>query len=197
MTITLLDFSRRLELALHASVVADVEAAAARLGVELLIVGAFARDLHLLYGHGIALQRQTEDLDFALAVPDWATFDAIRERLIASGIFRALGSAAHRLLHRSHIPIDLVPFGSVETRERKIAWPPRGEVVMDVFGFKEALASGYTVLLPGNVNTTVVSLPALALLKLVCWHDRQYESPGKDAQDLLLILRNYLHAGNE
>ena len=197
MTATLLDFSRRRELALHASIVADVEAAAAPLGIFPLIVGAFARDLHLLYGHGIVTRRQTEDLDFALAVPDWAAFEALQQRLISSGGFRVSASAAHRLRHRNDLPIDLVPFGRVETRERRIAWPPHGEVIMDVFGFREALATACALVLPGGVRTRVVALSALALLKLVCWHDRHYESPHKDAHDLLLILKNYLPAGNE
>jgi predicted nucleotidyltransferase len=91
MTNTLLDFSLRLELALHASVLADMESAAAPLGVPLLIAGAFARDLHLLYAHGIHAQRQTEDIAIALAVPDWATFTAVRERLMASGAFESGG----------------------------------------------------------------------------------------------------------
>ena len=68
---------------------------------------------------------------------------------------------------------------------------------MDVFGFREALATAHDVVLPDNVRTKVVSLPALALLKIVCWQDRHYHSPRKDAHDLHLILRNYLHAGNE
>ena len=76
MTNTLLDFSLRPELALHARVVADVEAAAAPMGIAPLIAGAFARDLHFQYRAGIGTQRQTEDIDFALAVPDWAAFEA-------------------------------------------------------------------------------------------------------------------------
>ncbi len=68
---------------------------------------------------------------------------------------------------------------------------------MDVFGFREANAVAWEVVLPGPIRTRLVSLPALALLKIVSWQDRQYESPRKDAHDLLLILRNYLAAGNE
>jgi predicted nucleotidyltransferase len=37
----------------------------------------------------------------------------------------------------------------------------------------------------------------LALLKLVCWVDRHYAVPRKDAQDLQLILDNYLRCGNQ
>ena len=61
MTNTLLDFSQRPELTLHARVVADVEAVARPLGIVPLVAGAFARDLHLHYGSGIHIQRKTED----------------------------------------------------------------------------------------------------------------------------------------
>jgi len=67
---------------------------------------------------------------------------------------------------------------------------------MDVFGFREALGRAHTILLPGSVKVSLVSLPALAMLKLVCWKDRHQRMPGKDASDLALILGNYLEAGN-
>lgn len=197
MTSTLLDFSLRPELALHARVVADVEAAALPMGISPLIAGAFARDLHLQYRCGIGMQRQTEDIDFALAVTDWAAFEALSQRLISSGVFQASPTAAHRLWHSNGWPVDLVPFGGVESADRKIAWPPRGDFVMDVFGFREALADAHPVLMPGNVQTRVASLPALALLKIVCWEDRHYAAPRKDAHDLQMILSHYLAAGNE
>jgi predicted nucleotidyltransferase len=197
MTATLLDFSQRPDLGLHAEIVGDIASVAEPLGIAPLIVGAFARDLHLLYRYGIETLRQTEDLDFALAVPDWSAFDALQARLIDTARFSPSPTAAHRLRHRNGLPIDLVPFGSVETRERTIAWPPRGEVVMDAFGFREAQASACEVVFPGGVRGRVVSLPALGLLKIVCWRDRHYESPRKDAHDLMLIVKNYLQAGNE
>jgi predicted nucleotidyltransferase len=140
MTTTLLDVSRRRDLGSHAELVADVEAAAAPLSIAPVIVGAFARDLHLWYGHGIETQRDTEDVDFALAVPDWSAFGLLRTKLIESGRFSS-SAAPHHLRHRNGLPIDLVPFGGVETRDRKIAWPPRGDTMMDVFGFREALVS--------------------------------------------------------
>lgn len=195
MTTALLDFSRRAELRLHAGTVADVEAAAASLSVVPLIVGAFARDLLLHYAHAIETRRSTEDLDFAVAVARWADFEALRQRLLDSGRFTATATA-HRLRHRNRLPIDLVPFDRVEGRNRTIAWPPRGDTVMDVFGFREAAATALAVALPGGVTGRVVSLPALSLLKLVAWSDRRHSAPRKDAHDLYLVLRNYLDAGN-
>lgn len=197
MTSTSLDFSRRSELATHAIIVAAIGAAAAPLGIEPLVTGAFARDLHLLYGRGIAPRRETVDLDLALAVPDWDAFAALRAGLLATRDFSEVpGTARHRLRFRGMLPVDLVPFGPVESQERTIAWPPRGSVVMDVFGYREALATAWSVMLPGGTTAKVVSLPALVLLKLVCWQDRHYASPGKDAQDIVLVLRHYLDAGN-
>ena len=194
---TLLDFSRRAELGLHATVVADVQAAAEPLGLAPMIVGAFARDLHLVYAHGIATQRLTDDIDLALAVPDWLAFERLHGRLVASGAFKASPTAAHRLRHRTGLPIDVVPFGSIEGNDRTIAWPPRGEIVMDVFGFREAELAASDVVLTNGVRARLASLPALALLKLVCWKDRHYQAPRKDSHDLMLIVTHYLDARNQ
>lgn len=197
MTAILLDFSRRPELALYAEIVKAVDSAAASLGITTLIVGAVARDLLLHYASDVELQRLTEDFDLAMAVPNWHAFTQLIEKLIATGRFAASPGVAHELRFRNRLPVDFVPFGKVESRDRKIEWPPDGEVIMDVFGIREALASAHDVALPGDVRAKVVSLAGLALLKVVCWHDRHYRSPRKDAQDLQLILRNYLRAGNE
>jgi predicted nucleotidyltransferase len=197
MTNTLLPLSNKPELRQHARVVADAQMAAAPLGIALMMTGAFARDLHLHYAWGVPVRRETRDVDFALAVQDWAAFHALRAQLIGTGLFAEVPGIMHRLRHNNGLPVDLVPFGAIETDQRKIAWPPDGDVVMDVFGFREAQATAVRVALPGDVQGSVVSLPALAWLKLVCWQDRHRRSPGKDAQDLQLILNHYLDAGHE
>lgn len=188
----MLDFSERRELSLHAEVAAEVMSALDAMGVPSIVVGAFARDLHLHYGAGIPIQRGTEDIDFAFTVQSWAEFEAIRTRLIASGRFQATEGKQHRLTHANKIKIDLVPFGSIESSDRTIAWPPNGDIVMDVYGFQESLVSADQVLLPGNVRFPIVCLPGLALLKVIAWEDRHRSSPEKDAADLNLILRSYM-----
>jgi predicted nucleotidyltransferase len=95
------------------------------------------------------------------------------------------------------MPVELIPFGSVETADRKIHWPPGGDSVMNAFGFKEASRHAIDVMLPGRAQTRLVSLAGLALLKIVSWEDRVYPTNGKHATDLNLIARNYLTAGNE
>ena len=196
MNATLLDFSERRELARHARVIADVQQVTSALRAPTMITGAFARDLHVFYAYGLDANRQSEDVDFAIAVRDWHAFAEIRTQLASSGSFRTSPGLDHRLYHSAGLPIDLVPFQGVETQSRKIEWPPAGEIVMDVFGFSEALAAAQSVRLPDGVDATVVSLPALALLKLVAWQDRHLRSPRKDAHDLMLIASSHLELGN-
>lgn len=197
MTATLLDFYRRSELSPHARVIADVLADAAALEVPVMINGAFARDLLIHYAHGIKATRQTEDVDLALAVADWPAFANLKQRLVKAGRFREVPGVQQRLRHVSDLPVDLVPFGGLETASRQVDWPPGGEFRMDAFGFREALASAWKVRLPEGVEAALVSLPALALLKLIAWQDRHYRAPKKDALDLMLIVANYLDLGNQ
>lgn len=188
----MLDFSRRPELSLHAEIAADVTIALHAVGAPGIVVGAFARDLHLHYGAGVAVQRGTEDIDFAFAVRSWDEFQSLRHRLLESTSFQSIEGKQHRFRHRNTLTVDLLPFGGIETADRMIAWPPSGDVVMDVFGFQEAVASAANVKLPMNVQISIVGLSALALLKIIAWKERHQRQPGKDASDLNLILRNYL-----
>jgi predicted nucleotidyltransferase len=194
---TLLDFSRETALRLHAEIVGDFNAIAVPAGIQAIIVGAFARDLLLRFQYGINTLRSTEDVDLALVCENWNAYEHLRSKLLESNNFAPRGEAKHRLRHRSDISVDVVPFGGLETPDRQIEWPPGGDVVMDVFGFMEVRATALHVLLPNNVRTHVISLPALALLKLNCWRDRHYARPHKDAHDLHLIMRQYMSAGNE
>ena len=68
---------------------------------------------------------------------------------------------------------------------------------MTVVGYSEALACAIDVKLPQNQRVLVVSLPMLAVLKIVAWSERHTAAPRKDATDLLLILKNYLDAGKQ
>jgi len=189
----LIDLSDRALLQLLARLLSAVREAAG--GAAFVLVGAAARDLLLVHLHGIAVQRATEDTDLALAVPDWDTFQRIRENLIASKAFKP-DVPAHRLWFGDQ-RLDVIAFGGVERADRSIVWPSEGAEVMDVSGFHEALATSVSVRLPGGATFNVASLPALALLKVWAWRDRNYTTPGKDAADLWMLLQHYAEAGNE
>jgi predicted nucleotidyltransferase len=194
MTAISLDLSKQTELRWLSGLVRLVGTAADDL--PFFITGATARDLILRYGYGINAARSTHDVDFAFMVETWPAFEALRSRLIATGKFVAAPGNAHRIQFDTGMVVDLVPFGAIERPDRTIAWPPSGAVVMSVFGFREALAATIPVLLPERITAQVVSLPALAVLKIAAWMERRHIQPGKDAYDLWLILRHYLDAGN-
>lgn len=180
-----------------ATVVRDLHAVAQPMAVDYFLMGAAARDLMLRHGHNIDTGRLTEDVDFALMVPDWDAFSKLRAALIKGTDFvERPGPATHRLRHKSGMPLDVVPFGGIERADRTIAWPPDQGTVFDCFGASEAFAASVSVMLPARVIVQVASIPALALLKMTAWQDRKLTQPGKDAGDLLLYLRHYMDCDN-
>ncbi len=161
------------------------------LGIPYVVVGATARDLVLHHGYGAALERATQDVDFAIEVPNWAAFDALRDKLLEGG-FRQT-RVQHRVISPANVVVDIVPFGKVEDENASIAWPPKGEVMMNVLGFQEAcdnadrvrLADGPELIVP------VVTPAGMALLKLIAWTDRDRDIRVKDARDVAYLLTTY------
>lgn len=101
-----------------------------------------------------------------------------------------------RVRHISGRLLDLVPFGGIEDAERRIAWPPTGDVRMNVIGCREARAAADVVRLHGGVESLLVTLPGLIMLKFFAFSDRALIQPRKDASDLQLVLSHYLETGN-
>ena len=89
--------------------------------------------------------------------------------------------------------IDLIPFGSVQDEEAKIAWPPDKDIVMNVLGFQEAIDNTVNVILQKDpvIEIPVVRPPGLSLLKIICWTDRDADLKNKDAKDLLYLFKSY------
>jgi predicted nucleotidyltransferase len=169
--------------------------------LSYFVCGAIARDVLLRHVHGIEAGTATVDVDFAVAIENWAQFEGIKARLIETNRFEPAEKMAQRLYYRSEhdskpYPLDIIPFGKVEHPPNSIAWPPDGNVVMSVIGYDEALASTVEIEVEKDFMVPVISLPGLALLKLFAWTDRGLQNP-KDAFDLVTLLRNYHDAGNE
>ena len=72
------DFSQKLDLIPLASVVQALQSVAQALGIDYFLMGAAARDLMLQHAHNIAPSRLTEDVDFAVSVADWSSFESLR-----------------------------------------------------------------------------------------------------------------------
>ena len=177
----------------HVTIIRQVVQVADSEYSRLFIVGAQARDLILQHAYGLPIHRATNDIDFGIVVENWVEFTKVREKLIASEKFKAHKIMKQRLVHESSLLIDLVPFGDLEDPIGQIAWPPDFSIVMSTIGFREAYDNSIVVRIAEDLTVKVASLAGLALLKIVAWDDRRFE---RDAQDLGLIMRRYMDAGN-
>jgi predicted nucleotidyltransferase len=179
----------------------QIDPVARALGIGYLVTGATARDILLVGVFGLETSRGTRDVDLAIAVDGWPQFEAVKARLVETGVFEPDEGVIHRLFHlrgrggRGY-PIDLIPFGGIEDPAATIAWPPDRSIVMNVAGYREAFEAAAAVEIDPDFVVRVVSLPGLAILKLFAWADRGAGDP-RDAIDLAMLLRQYGAAGNE
>jgi predicted nucleotidyltransferase len=177
-------------------VLRGINEVATALGIRFFLVGAMARIIVLESCHAIRSGRGTRDLDIAVEVGGWNEFHRLSEGLVAKGNFAATREpqAFRAGLYR----VDIVPFGGITGGQGKISWPPAHEVFMSTMGFEEAYEWAMTLRLRDQpaLDIKVPTIPGLALMKFISWHDRYPERP-KDAEDLLLLMNHYAEAGNE
>ena len=112
-----------------------VDRAVQALGLAYFVVGAMARDILLTAVFGLSAGRATRDVDLAVAVEGWSSFEAIKARAVGTGAFTSDERVANRLYYGAvsgerGFPLDLIPFGGVELSGSAIAWPPDGAIVM-------------------------------------------------------------------
>ncbi|BCD97462.1 nucleotidyl transferase AbiEii/AbiGii toxin family protein [Marinagarivorans cellulosilyticus] len=190
MTQPLLNLSGKIEPSL-VDIIEKVDNCATRFKIPYLVVGAFARDLVLHHGYGAPAQRATKDIDFALQVPTWGTFEILKKELITYGFTET--KTAHRLIASNNWPIDIVPFGGIADKNTNIQWPPSGDTEMNVLGFQEAFENANNVRLSGEprVEVLVASPVGMMLLKLISWTDRTADKRKKDAIDIAYVLTTY------
>ncbi len=165
------------------------------LGIPFFIVGAFSRDLILKYGYGVEPRRKTGDIDLGVEVANWEQFEKLKESLIGTGQF-SLTPEKHRL-RCGTILIDILPFGPITDKDKKISWPPEHKIIMSMVGFEEAYEYSITFRLSSDpeLDIKLASLPGLAIMKLIAWKEK-YPNRKRDAGDLLFIMNKYEEAGN-
>ena len=169
---------------------------AKELSIDILVVGAMARDIVLVHGFGSSIERGTRDVDFGINVESWNEFSALRDRLLQAG-YKQDRNKIHCFTNKDKdgLPweFDIVPFGKVADVNNLIYWPPKQDVVMNVLGFQEAFEHALDVQI-GDAPDTIISVASpvgLCLLKLVSWLDRRIELRPKDATDFSYLIQSY------
>jgi predicted nucleotidyltransferase len=165
------------------------------LGIPFFVVGAFSRDLILKHGYSIEPRRKTGDIDLGVEVANWEQFEKLKESLIETDQF-CLTPEKQRL-RCGTILIDILPFGPITDKDKKISWPPEHEIIMSMVGFEEAYKYSINFRLSSDpeLDIKLASLPGLAIMKLISWKEK-YPNRRRDAEDLLLIMSKYEETGN-
>ncbi len=156
--------------------------------IPFFVIGALARDLIFTFGHQKPVTRATLDIDVAVKFTNWADYDDLRGRLLDSGFVGT--TTTHRLIYADVTPLDLVPFGTIETEESTINWPSNDGMDLNVMGFEDAFNAAQKVVFPSGFHLDVASPAGLACLKILAWQDRKPDNT-KDALDLAYVIDHY------
>jgi predicted nucleotidyltransferase len=149
---------------------------------DIMVVGASCRDiLHASLGHAFPL-RGTTDVDVAIALPGWAAFERLTQRL------DSIGSSGIRYLVRS-IPVDLMPFGDVEDPVGTVT--PRRTGQMDVFGFSEVFAHALNLPLAAGLRIRIPTPAGYCALKMSAWANRSVDYEFRDGPDIAAVIYWY------
>ncbi|UCG79696.1 MAG: hypothetical protein JSV60_06845, partial [Desulfobacterales bacterium] len=105
--------------------------------VRFFVVGAAARDIILLHGYDVNTIRATTDIDLGVQVPDWKTYEQLKQGLVATGDFRP-DREPQQLVYKEALRIDVIPFGAIAGPDNVLTWPPDYETKMNMLGFEES-----------------------------------------------------------
>lgn len=161
---------------------------------EFYVIGATARDIIMQQLLDTESRRRTKDLDIAIAIPDWDTFEQVKQNLIDDGFKKS--RHMHQRFFYGEYELDIVPYGVVAKEDGNIYWPPEEEIAMSVKGFDEVLSEAISVSIDDDFKVKIASLHGLFLLKFNAWLDRNTKT-SKDADDMSFILSNYFMANLE
>jgi predicted nucleotidyltransferase len=151
-------------------------------GVQVVLIGATARDVVLKVSGQEMVLRRTNDVHFGVSVADMDTYLSF----VAAFSVAYPGSEHKYLVHG--LEVDIIPFGGVERSDRTLTWSQGTQ--MSTLGLSEALNSAIKLRISERVVLPVASLPALTALKIFAWNDRGYATE-RDAVDLRVLISAY------
>ena len=163
-----------------------------KLGLDLYIVGATARDIMMKMLDESPSKRETRDLDVAIALSDWSQFDNLSKELLANHFHK--GKAKQKFYykgeqHENDYEVDIVPFGDIADDEI-ILWPPDGTPEMSVECFTDVMNHSISISVDEKFTVHIAPLAGQFFIKLDSWMDR-HDRDHKDADDMFFILGKF------
>ena len=169
-------------------------------GLDILLLGAFARDLLFWYTHGIECSRETMDVDLVVQLKSWDAYHEFRAALLCAGFIGEGKAHPEKLRDTSTgVEVDLLPFGEIAEDGQTVVWPEDNSR-WSVVGIQDAYDHALRFEIPDGKAIHIIrfiSLPALVFLKIVAVHDRPEARFKKDTMDIGFVIRNYLQVGNK
>ena len=163
-----------------------------KLGLELYVVGATARDIMMKMLDESPSKRETRDLDVAIALSDWSQFDNLSQELLANHFHK--GKPKQKFYykgeqHENDYEVDIVPFGDIADDE-VILWPPDGTPEMSVKCFADVMENAIPISVNDEFTVHIAPLAGQFFIKLDSWMDR-HDRDHKDADDMFFILGKF------
>lgn len=158
---------------------------------EFYVIGATARDIILSGIHKQVPERKTNDLDIAIAIPNWSMFHEISNGLCSIPGFTKSKEQTQRFFYKTHFQLDIVPFGEIAYADKLINWPPEESQAMSVSGFIDVVKHALEISVDNDFIIKVATLPGIFILKLNAWKSRNIDTD-RDADDMAYIISVYL-----
>ena len=157
----------------------------AELHVDFYMIGASAKEYW--YRQAGKTMRYTQDVDFAILVPNQHIYDQVRDRL-KNHRFTDIKDNAISMTSPSGTRVDLLPFGDIAIDGNvELAI---GMTSMRVDGFMEVYQAGTGQITISGHLFKAATLPGIVLLKLIAYDDRP-EMRQKDARDVAGIMQYF------
>lgn len=158
--------------------------------IPVYLIGAHAKII-LMLEKGILPVRGTKDIDFAIMIPDLASYDNFLSSLLKVG-FRKMSEPYRINYEKTDTIVDILPFGQIE-EEGTIKFTDR-KTELSVLGMGEVLESAIQIEHEG-FDVSVPPLVGLMILKLISWSKNTDRK--KDLDDSFEIIKNYFEISQE
>ncbi|NBC83936.1 MAG: hypothetical protein GVY19_11245 [Bacteroidetes bacterium] len=161
----------------------NLETAFQDFDIDYYLIGAFVREVWTDHIKTLPDKWATRDIDFAIYINEHEQFDNLKLHLVKKYKFKE-HKEPYRLLTPDNNIVDLIPFGGIE-QNGEVLIKGHNVVALSVFGTQEVTEKAEVIV----DNFKVITLPGLAVLKLISWHET--DDRAKDIEDFYYILQNY------